>query len=158
MAKKKQDEREKQQEQLPEQQEQQQERPTWQPVNLKDKGMAQAASFGGLQEVLMHKSGAYSLVKKMDRQWNGGRYRYKVRWHLRKGAHMVHEVMPRESLEVAKQEAEAYIAEAEEAAQELKEERAVELDGAEMASEETAEGLPEGMTEEQFNKSYEDEE
>lgn len=118
----------------------------WTPVDMNAEGLQTGAQYGGILEMLRHTNSRYTLVKANRRQWRGGRYRWEPQWILRDNGHEVHEVMPRAQLEVAMQEASAYIAEAEAAAREIETGR------------EEPEQLPGGMTEEQFDQIFEDEE
>lgn len=118
----------------------------WTPVDLKAEGMQKGAQYGGILEMLRHCKQRYTLVKRAVKVWRGGRYQWQQLWQLRDGGKAVHEVQPRARLDVAMQEAEAYIAEAEAAAREIETGR------------ERHEQLPGGMTEEQFDKIFEDDE
>lgn len=143
MAKKAQN-RQPEMEQPEQEQPEQEQQPTWSPVDMEKEGTQEVAAQAGIIEKLVHKSGKYTLIKKMVRQYRQGRYRHVPRWQLRKGCTTVHEVLEREQLETIKAEAEAYIAEAEQADMEMADSHVVELPG--------------GMTEEQFEDIYEDEE
>lgn len=140
MAKK---ERQQVKQELPEQE---QPKGAWVPVDMTAEGLQTGAQYGGILEMLRHTKQRYTLVKINRRLWRGGRYRWEPQWILRDNGHEVHEVMPRAQLEVAMQEANAYIAEEEAAAREIESGR------------EQPEQMPEGMTEEQLEEIYADEE
>lgn len=132
----------------PEQEQLEQEQPksAWVPVDMQAEGLQTGAQYGGILEMLRHTNSRYTLVKANRRLWRGGRYRWEPQWILRDNGHEVHEVQPRAQLEVAMQEASAYIAEAEDAQREM------------ATGREQPDQLLEGMTEEQFDQIFEDEE
>lgn len=134
------------QEQIEQEQPEQEQQGAWVPVDMKAEGLQTGAQYGGILEMLRNTNSRYTLVKANRRLWRGGRYRWEPQWILRDNGHEVHEVQPRAQLEVAMQEADAYISEAEAAAREIETGR------------EQPEQLPGDMTEAQFDQIFEDEE
>ena len=119
----------------------------WRRVDLQKEGLAQAAAYGGVSELYAHEGSQYTLARKTESKWRGGRRCYVQRWWLRNGIQTVHEVMPCEDLRAAMDAAEEFIAEAEAAAREMAEGRAVQPEG--MSEEPEAEETePEEMQEE----------